>query len=79
MPKIVQSFFKGLLWTLAGIFAVGVLLTLYEPSLLVKLLRGMNLTVGIQDLVIWAAFLIGAIIVLSALIGSFSKSGKRGE
>ncbi|ESQ80043.1 hypothetical protein [Asticcacaulis sp. YBE204] len=74
-----RAILRIVMWTLAGIVAIGVLLTLYEPSLLVKLLRGMNLTVGIQDLVIWAAFLIGAIIVLTALIGSFSKSGKEGK
>lgn len=66
-------------WIIASIFAGVVLLALYAPYEAGKVLRALSIGISGQGLAVWAAFALGALIILAALFGSLSGSGFRGR
>lgn len=66
-------------WIAAAIFAGLVLLALYAPGQASRLMRSLNLDISGAGVVIWAAFIMGALIVVAAFIGSVKGSGITGR
>ncbi|MFP1129338.1 hypothetical protein [Asticcacaulis sp. W401b] len=63
----------------AAVFAAVVVLALYAPYEAGQVLRALNIGISGQWLAVWAAFALGALIILAALFGSLSGSGFRGR
>ncbi|MFT3995801.1 MAG: hypothetical protein QM667_00215 [Asticcacaulis sp.] len=71
---LLRFIFKALAWIVAGVFAGALVLVLYAPGLLDKLLLDMNIDTGGQNLVVWAAFVLGALIVLAGFVGAVKQA-----
>lgn len=75
----VRQVLKILAWGVAAVFAAVVLVALYAPYEAGQLLRALNIGISGQGLAVWAAFALGALIILAALFGSLSGSGFHGR
>lgn len=75
----VSKIIRLLAWFIAVVFAGVVLLALYAPYEAGQVLRALNIGISGQWLAVWAAFALGALIILAALLGSLSGSGFRGR
>lgn len=75
----VSKVIRLLAWFIAVVFAGVVLLALYAPYEAGQVLRALNIGISGQWLAVWAAFALGALIILAALLGSLSGSGFRGR
>ncbi|ADU12852.1 hypothetical protein [Asticcacaulis excentricus] len=78
MSQIVRVLKIGA-WIIAVAFAGVVLLALYAPYEAGQMLRALGIGISGQWLAVWAAFALGALIVLVALFGALSGSGFRGR
>lgn len=75
----VSKVIRLLAWFIAVVFAGVILLALYAPYEAGQVLRALNIGISGQWLAVWAAFALGALIILAALLGSLSGSGFRGR
>lgn len=81
MGRTIGQIVKAVAWGLAAVFAGLVLLALYAPGQASRLMRSLNIDLSGAGVVIWAAFIMGALIVLAAFVGSLKGArliGRRG-